>query len=346
MDFEQLSFASFPILKFEIGDNNTSDEIVSQSGYYEPGMGSGIEFDDDFYDKLIENFNQKVGIATAVPLFYTHFRFGDVGKAAAWVNRLSKRVDQETGKTQLVATFEWTDPGKLAINKKEYRYFSIEVYKNYIKTLRDGSEIEFGPVLSGIALTNEPAVTDLPGIFGKNPLAALAFKNKNNEDIGKESSNMNKLFALFGVTTEAEALEAAKKLTAELAQAKENYSSFKQEADSKIEGLNKDLEKERTDFAKYKADSFKVEKENFLNSLFDSQRITKETMDKALEYNADQFSVFRDIHSQEDKENSNSPLRKPVGNGNEPKNAPNEFSNRFKDGDKDKKLKLSDIFGQ
>ena len=342
MDFEKLCFASIAIDKFDISDNNTSDNIVAQSGYYEPGMGSGIDFDDDFFDKLIENFNNKVGVMTAIPLFYTHFRFGDDGKAAAWINRLSKRVDQDTGKTQLVASFDWTEPGKLSVNKKEYRYFSIEVYKNYTKTLRDGSEIEFGPVLSAIALTNEPAVTDLPGIFGKNTLQALAIKNKNDEDIEKEQRSMNKLFALFGVTTEADALEAAKKLKVELDQAKSNYSKLKEETDSKIETLNKDLEKEKADFAKHKEDSFKSEKENFLNSLFDAQKITKETMDKALKYNADQFSVFRDIHSQ--KEDANSPLPRPAGKGGSPSNEPSDTAKYFEKKDDGKnKLSINDI---
>ena len=344
MDFEKLCFASIAIAKFDISDNNTSDNVVAQSGYYEPGMGSGIDFDDDFFDKLIENFNNKVGVMTAIPLFYTHFRFGDDGKAAAWVNRLSKRIDQETGKTQLVASFEWTDPGKLSVNKKEYRYFSIEVYKNYIKYLKDGRELEFGPVLSAIALTNEPAVTDLPGIFGNNPQLFLANQNKNDEHNGKGSLEMNKLLALFGVTTEAEGIEAAKKLKLELGQAQEKYSTLKQETDSKVAELNKELEKEKADFAKYKEESFKTEKEGFLNSLFDAQKITKETMDKALAYSPEQFSVFKDIHSQKNDENDNSPLPTPQGSGKTPKKPSSDFSKHFegKDG-KESKVSINDI---
>ena len=343
MDFEKCYYATIPIALFDIGDSNKSDNIIAQSGYYEPGMGSGIDFDDEMFDKIIENFNTKTGIATQKPLFYTHFRFGDNGKAAAWIERLSKRVDQETGKTQLVASFDWTDPGKLAVNKKEYRYFSIEVYKNYTKLLRDGSEIEFGPVLSAVALTNEPAISDLPGIFGKNNLAIQENPDKDNE---KETEPMKKLFALLGVTNEEDALEKLKALQTEVKQAKENFSTLKEKKESEVESLKKDLEKEKADFSKYKEDSFKKEKETFLNSLFDAQKITKDAMDKAMKYSAEQFSVFRDVHTESVEEGA--VITRPAGSGVDPKGKPNSFSQYFDGGkeEKTKKVSINDVLGE
>lgn len=103
-----------------------------------------IEVIPDFLSKILENFKLNVR-KTKVPIEIGHEDSGAYG----WVKDLwieGNFMNMEV---------EWNDKGACLLRNKEYAYVSPEIIMNYIDSM-DDNNIEYGPVLSGVTLTNRP----------------------------------------------------------------------------------------------------------------------------------------------------------------------------------------------
>ena len=223
----------------------------------------------------------------------------------------------------------------MAVKKKEFRYFSIEVYENYIRTLRNDDEREYGPVLSGIALTNEPAVHDIPGIFSKINNLSIDKDNAAIQSNDEGDQNMKSIFALLGVEDEASAIKSINTLNNDLASSKQEFDKALKAKDEKITALETDLKTQKENFEKEKEKLFTSEKETFLNGLFDNNVITKDKLDKALKYSREQFDVFKDVYAV-NKDDKQTVLPQPKGVGSSNNKEPGAFSDYFTNDDKNK----------
>ena len=249
---------------------------ICQSGYYEDAYGFGIKFDDEILDKLIRNFKAQV-LSSGAFVYYGHW--DSKREAAGEVVSLKKEYDSDSGKTCLNAEIEWTGEGEKKVKDKAYNFFSVEIATDYStvelneveddKGMRtEKNKISYGPTLTGVALTNEPAVHDLPrmkmsgtgekvfSVFTKKNVAQDKNMNQNNliDNKSKENTEMDEKIKK---QHEDQILALTKKLEDANALVK------------KMEEASKKREKEL----------FEKERNSFSKTLFESEKISKETAD-------------------------------------------------------------------
>ena len=93
---------------------------------------------------MVENFKNRVYDCDLM-IDYNHF----VDEAAGWIKDIYMSEDQQ----ELWAVIDWNKEGSRCVNEKEYRYISGDFTFNHTD---NESNIEYGPVLYGAALTNRP----------------------------------------------------------------------------------------------------------------------------------------------------------------------------------------------
>ena len=267
---------------------------ISQTGMYSPAFGPPREITTEMFDKMIENFKGNV-LKTKLSVFYSHW--DTKRKAAGEITDIYRTSGEGNQKSVLYAEVDWTPRGKKAILDKEYKYISAEFAYDFKRPKdKEMTEFEsFGAVLTGVALTNEPAVYDIPQIVfsGNKKFVAQFSKIEQNEDKGSQKPEgdlkMNELFKLMGVKDEKEAMEKFSSLNTVLQDLKkEDFSKQLSEKDNVIAELKKEVET-------IKEDQFSKEKKSFLDGLFKEEKISKEKYDLGMKYNKEQFSVFKDI---------------------------------------------------
>lgn len=281
--------------QFSEGPQQAPTKIaISQTGVYTPAFGDPREINEQMFDKMIENFEADT-LKTKPSVYYGHW---DVKRAAAGeIKELFKAYNDTLSKTILYARVEWTPQGKRAILEKEYKYISAEFAYDFKRAMdKEGNVNSYGAVLTGVALTNEPAVYDIPQIVfsgNKNFLAQfqnMGFNKNNDDDNNPEGEDkMEELLRLMAVKTEAEAKEKFSKLTEKMKELeKADFSAQIKSKDEAIKTLKEEIET-------IKKDHFSKEKESFLKVVFEEGKIDKEKYDKAMNYDKDQFAVFKDI---------------------------------------------------
>lgn len=270
---------------------------ISQTGLYTPAYGDPREITEEMFDKMISNFEADV-LKSKLSVYYSHW--DNKRTAAGEIKEIYKSYNETLSKTVLYATVEWTPQGKRAILEKEYKYISAEFAFDYRRaTDKEGSYQSYGPLLTGVALTNEPAVYDIPQIvfsgsadFQKKLLAQFqdVSSNKNVEDkplIG--DLIMEELLKALNVKDSKEALAKFSALNKKIEDLeKADFSKQLKEKDNSIKELKGEIEK-------MKEAKFSDEKKSLLDQLFEAGKITKVKYDKAIEYTQEQFSVFKEI---------------------------------------------------
>ena len=178
---------------------------MSQTGIYTPAYGDPREITLERFNEIVKNFDAKVQ-STKVSVYYGHW--GD-RKAAGEIMSVEVDYDQDAGKNILYGDIEWTEAAQKAIKGKEYKYVSAEMVLNYsvIKDLESDTIKEYGCVLTGLALTNEPAVYDLPSIMYSGKPEFVAKFKKQCFNKSKGDKKMDELLKSLGVNSKEEALE-------------------------------------------------------------------------------------------------------------------------------------------
>ena len=200
-------------------------------------------------------------------------------ESAGEIISLEREHDLNSGKTRLNAEIEWTKEGIKKVKDKAYNYFSVEVATNYstadIKEVQDeegGTKVEksrtyYGATLTGVALTNEPAVYDLPrmkmstgenifGIFSEKGIASKKNTIQDNNVVNQNKEN----------------LVMDEKL-------KKEYEAKTLELSKKLEDANALVKKMEEASQKREQELFEKERNSFSKNLFESERIGKEVAD-------------------------------------------------------------------
>lgn len=156
---------------------------VASSGTFmgHPDFPEGIVFDKALFDGLVANLHAHpsfeagpdgLGMAKVVPFDYEHASEMDPtsgsipqGGAVApgWVLDLQVRDAAEGGGVELWALTKWGEKARQQIKAEEYAWTSVAIWRKAVDPV-SGEDI--GPVLTSVALTNQPFVQ------GMAPLAA------------------------------------------------------------------------------------------------------------------------------------------------------------------------------
>lgn len=130
-----------------------------------------LTIDEQMMDVMIDNFKNNV-TCSKVPLDTNHMKQESYG----WLTDLRKEPMMVKGKPQTCLVGEWAinSKGQEIMSDQVYKYFSIEFMYNYsqreiFETTKgeDGMEmpkgemINYGPTITGGALTNRPFIPDL-----------------------------------------------------------------------------------------------------------------------------------------------------------------------------------------
>ena len=265
---------------------------MSQTGIYTPAYGEPREITTARLDEMVRNFNQNAQ-STKVSVYYDHW--GN-RKAAGEVKSVMIDRDASTDKQVLYGEVEWTKNAKEAIKQKEYKYVSVEVVLNYsvLEDMDTQTTKDYGAVLTGVALTNEPAVYDLPSIMYSGSKSFVAKFNKPCSDKQKGDIDMSKeLLKKLGVDSEDEAVTLFSSLkekaeSLEKAKLDEKYSKQLKDRDATIAKLTETVEQ-----AKHEA--FAKEKSGYLSTLFNNGMITKARHDQVMEFGEEKFSMFKEM---------------------------------------------------
>ena len=255
---------------------------ICQSGYYEDAMSFGVNFDEEMLQQLIRNYDKKT-MSAGVFVYYGHW--DSKREAAGEVVSLAMDYDMESGKYQLQADIKWNKDGMKKVKEKVYNFFSVEVATNYSTAdlIKDANNDEvqksrtyYGATLTGVALTNEPAVHDLPrmklsqkndlyGVYLQKDVAASAQSAENKREDKKSEDNMSdelkKLFGKLGVSDE------------------KGIESKFLELSSGLEKAQAAMKKMEADAAQREKDLFEKERKAFSKSLFEGEKISKEVAD-------------------------------------------------------------------
>ena len=304
---------------------------LSKTGVYTPAYGRAREIKAEHFEQMLRNFNNKV-MKTRISVYYSHW---DMRRTAAGELTALAITDDAQGNQVLEGTVAWTPSATKSLEEREYKYVSAEIDFDFSRARdTDGAYDHYGVVLTGVALTNEPAVYDLPAIVfsGSKKFLAHFSPSCSNDKKPTGGSKMDKVFKALGVKTEDEALAKFSMLTdkvLEMEKGKKTDDFSKQLAkkDEEIAALTKGMQN-------LKDEHFSKEKKDYLDKAFESEKITKEKHQEAMEYGEDKFSMFKDlVESFGDKAKT---LDSPAGTRTVPKDAgkPEEdlvdFAKKFK----------------
>lgn len=154
-------------------------QILRYGEWDHPHYGK-IKFDKKYMETVCKNFDAEV-IGGEIPFNFDH----NGGPAPGWVKGLVHKG------SKLYAIPEWTPLGLEAIQQGLYKYISCELRDNHLNC-ETGEE--YGPTLSGVALTNYPFVKNMEPISLSEVILdnekSLA-KITNLEDKTKEVTSMS-----------------------------------------------------------------------------------------------------------------------------------------------------------
>jgi hypothetical protein len=134
----------------EYDDNNLAEVEMLRVGTFNHPKYGELDITEDFLNKIKANFDGGV-LKREVSFDWDH----DQKNASSWLRGLQV-VDGV-----LVGSVEFTPRGKQSVSDKEYGYFSVEYQDNYTDA-ETGDE--YGPTLTGGALTNRPFISGLKKI--------------------------------------------------------------------------------------------------------------------------------------------------------------------------------------
>lgn len=137
----------------EINEASPQIEILKTGAYNTGCIGDTRIYTDSHLNQIIQNFTKKIGTTSDNKILMKAEHYGS-SEAMGWITGIEKNGDT------LFASIEWTDKGKEVINNKEYRFVSVELAK--IFSGNDGKI--YNDVLTAVALTNQPVITDLKAI--------------------------------------------------------------------------------------------------------------------------------------------------------------------------------------
>lgn len=197
----------------------TSDIQIMKVGDYQHPWYGNFQLTTELFQLMISNWTAKTyGIDSMID--YDH----EVAEAAGWIKSLFLSADSQ----ELWAMVQWTPPGQLCLDNKEYRYISPDFSFNY--TDNEG-EVQYGPVLFGAALTNRPFVKGMSAVVGLNET------HGGNEMDLKELTAENVKLSEKIKTIEAASASEAKRLSDEKVELEKQITVLKTEAEtSKKEG--------------------------------------------------------------------------------------------------------------
>jgi len=147
--------------EFKLGEDNKL-EMMRNGNWQHPLYGE-LKITEKDIDGFITSFNDNVrGVDLAIDL--EHGATDKKGAAAGWIKGLEKVKDNDG--ISLMGSIEWTELGKEAIEKGEYKYFSPE-FKSSYKDNESGKI--FNNVLFGGGLTNRPFIKNMdPVLLSEN----------------------------------------------------------------------------------------------------------------------------------------------------------------------------------
>ena len=265
---------------------------LSKTGVYTPAYGRSREIRADHFDQMIRNFNNNI-MKTKISVYYSHW---DMRRTAAGELKKLSVMENPAGEKFLQGEISWTPNARKSLEQREYKYVSAEIDFDFSRAKdTDGGYDHYGTVLTGIALTNEPAVYDLPAIVfsGTKKFVAHFSESCSNKNTSTGVPKMEKLFKLLGVKNEEEAtkkfsslLDRVKEL--EVAKESEDFSKQIKGKDEAIASLTKEVEKVREE-------QFFSEKKTYLDDVLEKGKINAAKHKDALEYSKDKFSIFKDV---------------------------------------------------
>ena len=200
---------SIPItVPIALSDGDLSAERVADiqlliTGNFQSTRFGKFSITEQHIDRMVNNFDSVHPVRpTELMIDYDHLserpaQPGD-GRAAGWFKRLYKKLSA-TGKPELWATVEFTEPAAEAVKRKEYRFFSPTFMFDYVTNV--GKKI--GATLLAGALTNRPflqgmqAITlsltgEVAGVAGpqtrKSNMPKITLKDENDNDVLVELS--------------------------------------------------------------------------------------------------------------------------------------------------------------
>lgn len=160
-----------PVLRY---GKNTYTKLNSGSAEF--------EFSEKDADAVLVEFSRR---GLEIPIDYEHQTLSGVqAPAAGWIDKLEKTKDGLTAKVKY-----WTETAKKYLTNGEYRYFSP-----VIKFSRTGRNISG---LHSVALTNNPALDDIPALVADELSGAESNQLTINKD--KEMIILEKLLKMFSL---------------------------------------------------------------------------------------------------------------------------------------------------
>ena len=292
---------------FEDGYETSVIPLV-QTGYYEPGVGEAIKFTLDHFNTMIENFEENV-TEYSVSIYYGHWRYGaGEGKAAGEIETLSIDYNELTGKHLLKGKVVWTPEAVKAIKNKEWKYVSIEMFGDYRIKIGPEEYKNYGAVLTGVALTNQPAVYDLPKIAMSVAKPQKKFQNKidaNEKDMLQRKNRrikMEELLKKLGFANENDLVKEFTDIKSQLAnlKAKNDVAKF----ESLLVEKDKEIETLKNTMAKEKQAAFEKERNAYAQSLFQKEMIDKVQYEQLVKEDEAGFETFKKYFSSNSKKGS------------------------------------------
>lgn len=199
------------------------------------------------FNRMVEEYPAKYGTEfPGILIDRDHLSHDESKETAAdgWLMGVQNREGELYGK------IDWTSRGKLAVDGKDYRFFSTEYPPEGLEILnREGDRLCVRPVaLSGLSLTNRPNNVGARPITNRmspdaDPASQTAGKNQKADIQTKET--MKKIASKLGLSAEASEDAILEKIQALLDQAKAHQT--KEEESMKVENRLRELEAEQID---------------------------------------------------------------------------------------------------
>lgn len=187
---EQIKSLFFSGDLFEIGGVEEDTEVkagdiiisaIFREGNWDHPWYGDVDITRDYLETIVQNHARKVvsnRLSVNKHHDFSHGAYGWIEEKEGAVFAQPMMVDLGTGPIELMylfARWEVTDLGAEAINKKIFRYFSAEIEPDFCTFEKvpnsDGSKtiLKHGPTLTAFALTNDPFIPNLPGLFSNSP---------------------------------------------------------------------------------------------------------------------------------------------------------------------------------
>ena len=214
-DFEDASLVAAPSSLGEPVSDQVKklyDVPVFREGSFEHNWYGDLEFDINFLNKLVENFNKRV-VPTDISFDQDHMP--ELG-ALAWIQPGGLYIKTSIVNTAsgpramniLFARIELTPEGEeKLLTKRLFRYFSSEISQNYstneLEAQADGSRAvkSWGPAIIGGGFTNRPFISHLGSAFNMFNTTAEEIEEEGLElSVAKSTvidSNVNLAFGMM-----------------------------------------------------------------------------------------------------------------------------------------------------